>query len=260
MHQSQKDALANDDKGLLPNIESYTSYMTALLNNQRQFIGSNQEDAVANIVSLAEKAHDLLVYMEDISGVSDMHSSMRLTGVIDSNGIRQPKLQPSSYHYDVVLESLANACCAAHDAHYTTNFTRNAPYISQRWLQRMETLAAEDLNHTDTTVAPTIQSYHNAMKACSVIAISNKQSKSTILTQAIFDKLKQNPNLSPTSNEYRLLLHTWSKSNCKDSAYRATGVWTTMLWASKREGEEDIIEEPSLEDGKMVLKAWSKAV
>ena len=232
--------------------------MTALLNNQRQLL--NQEDAVANIVSLAEKAHDLLVYMEDISGVSDMHSSMRLIGVIDSNGIRQPNLQPASCHYDVVLESLANACCAAEDVHYTTNFTSNAPYISQRWLQRMETLAAEDLNHHDTTVAPTIQSYHNAMKACSVIAISNKQSKSTILTQAIFDKLKQNPNLIPTSNEYRLLLQTWSRSNCKDSAYRATGVWTTMLWAFRSEIEEGIIEEPTLEDGKMVLKAWSRAV
>jgi hypothetical protein len=250
LNQTQTDALIQNKKELLPDIVSYTAYMTALLNAQKQMIGSDQESAV-RIVALADKAHDLLVQMEDISGVSDKHSSMRLSGVAISE-LREPNLRPSTFHYDSIILSFAYATIAAQEANYTTNFTMNAPYISQRWLQRMETLALDP----SSGIAPTVESYHHVMAACSATAMPNMRSKAALLTQAIFDKLKRNTILSPKVQEYRLLLRTWCASLCKDSAFKATGVWMSMQ-RSFRMGDEAI--EPTLEDGKMVLEAWSRA-
>eukprot|EP00804_Cyclotella_cryptica_P007143 CCRYP_009707-RA/>CCRYP_009707-RA protein AED:0.02 eAED:0.02 QI:612/1/1/1/1/1/2/226/617 len=224
--------------------------MAALLNAQKQLIGSDEE-SVVRIVALADKAHDLLVQMEDISGFSDKHSSMRLSGIAMSE-IREPRLRPSTLHYNSVILSFANATIAAQAANYSTNFTMNAPYISQRWLQRMETLALD----SSSGIAPTIESYHHVMAACSATAMPNRQTKAPLLTQAIFDKLKLSTTVSPTIHEYRLLLRTWCASLCKDSAFKATGVWMSMQRAF-RMGDEGM--EPTLEDGKMVLEAWSRA-
>jgi hypothetical protein len=224
--------------------------MTALLNAQKRL--SKDEESAVRMAALAEKAHELLVKMEDVSGVSEELSSMRLSGVEDGGQVRMPSLKPTTVHYDCVIEAIALATTMAREAGYTCNFTMNAPYIAQRWLSRMETLSSNNPG-----VAPTLQSYSHVMEACSFISAINKQSKGPILTQSIFDKLKHNPNLNPTAKEYRLLLRTWSESNCKDSAYKATGVWMAMHGAFKR-GEEGM--EPTLEDGKMVLESWSRAV
>ena len=114
--QSQSNALSENKPELLPNINSYTSYLTALRNTQQQLSHSsnnNNNESSIRIVALAEKAHDTLVQMEDISGVSDTHhSSMRLSGIISAqgnSGIRHPSIRPSSIHYDFVIESLALA-------------------------------------------------------------------------------------------------------------------------------------------------------
>ena len=121
----------------------------------------------------------------------------------------------------------------------------------------METLSS-DVTTSGGGVNPTIDSYYNVMKASSVIARMNKSSKSPMVTQGIFDKLlKRHPHLDPTVREYRLLLQTWSSSLCIDGAYRATGVWMAMQRAFRR---GDLSMEPTLEDGKMVLEAWSRAV
>ncbi|KAL7522692.1 hypothetical protein ACHAWX_007371 [Stephanocyclus meneghinianus] len=250
LNQTQSEALILNKKELLPDIGSYTDYMNALLNAQKQMIGSDQESA-ARIVALADKAHDLLVQMEDISGVSDKHSSMRLSGVAISE-LRQPTLRPATFHYDSVILSFANATIAAQEANYSTNFTMNAPYLSRSWLQRMETLALDP----SSGISPTVESYHHVMAACSATAMPNMRSKAALLTQAIFDKLKHSNTLSPTVQEYRLMLRTWCASLCKDSAFKATGVWMSMQRAF-RMGDEAM--EPTLEDGKMVLEAWSRA-
>jgi len=251
LNQAQTEALRQNDLQLLSNIKSYTAYLNTLLAAQKQFVHSDEE-TVVRVASLAEKAHDLLVRMEDISGVSDEYSSMQMSGIMKS-GIRQPNLRPTTSHYDAVILAFANATCAANTSNFTTNFTMNAPYIAQRWLQRMETLALD----ANSGVAPTLESYHNVMRSCSVIAMMNKQSKSPILTQAIFEKLKNNKSLSPTAREYRLLLQTWSSSLCKDSAYKATGVWMSMQRAFRMGNQE---MEPSLDDAKMVLEAHSRAM
>jgi hypothetical protein len=252
------DAISHNKPDLLPTMECYTSYLTALLNRQKQLDHSDKE-ATVRIVSLAEKAHNILVHMEEFSGVSDAQNSsmMNLSGTTTESQIRQPTLRPTSFHYNAVIEFFANANAAAQEGKYTTHFTMNAPYIAQRWLQRMETLSLSDANSSGV-VQPTLDSYYHVMKACSSIAFMNHQSsKSPILTQAIFDKLKQNPNLTASSREYRLLLQTWSSSVCKDSAYKATGVWMSMQRAFRR-GDKTM--EPSLEDCKMVLEAWSRAM
>jgi hypothetical protein len=251
LHQSQSDALAQNKSELLPNIDSYTAYMAALLQNQKKLLHTDDEGAV-RMVSMAEKAHDLLVQMEGISGVSDDYSSMRVSAIANSE-LRQASLRPTSFLYDSTIEAVANSSIAAHEANYTTNFTINAPIIARRWLQRMETLASDPISG----VNPTINSYYNAMRASSVITVMNKQSKSHILTQAIFDMLRQNPGLDPSVKEYRLLLQTWSSSVSKEGAFKATGVWISMQRAFRK---GDVEMEPTLEDGKMVLKAWARSL
>ena len=251
LQQSQSDALSQHQIDLLPKVDTYTAYLKALLETQQKALHSN--DSIAEIISLAEKAHDLLVQMEDLSGVSDEYSSMRMSGTTDGH-IRQPTLRPTTLHYNSVITALSNVSITAHELNYNTHFTMNAPYIAQRWLGRMETISASS---SSSGVMPTLESYHNVMKACSVVARMNKQSKSPILTQAIFDNLRQRTDISPTVKEYRLLMQTWSDSLCKDSAFRSTGVWMDMQRAF-RKGDKSM--EPTLEDGKMVLKSWSRAM
>lgn len=265
LQQAYSDAISQNKIDLLPNMETYTAYMTALLETQQKIILSlPSKDAIVQIISIAERAHNLLVQMEDLSGVSDeYHPSMRMSGAMiespSSTIMRQSNLQPNTMHYNLVLATFANASIASHDYNYTTHFTLNAPYIAQRWLVRMETLSKVAAT---AAVSPTLESYQNVMKACSMVLPSNmnqKQSKSPMLTQAIFDKLRQNSNISPTVEEYRLLMQTWasSSSGCKDSAFRATGVWMDMQRAFRR---GDKAMEPTLEDGKRVLQSWSVAV
>ena len=282
---------SKNDKDGLPDIDSYTALMNALIDQQNHIISTIEHGEIGNqsspsesesgggsidshssmtnkqkavkIMALAEIAHDLLIQMEDSSGVSDHYSSMRLSGFIESN-VRNKSLRPTSHHYDSVISAFANATTAAHTTHYASHLAKNAPYIAQRWLQRMETLAFDP--HSGVT--PTVESYHRVMEACaasgsssgtpfSTASFSNKQSKAAVLTQAIFDKLKENTNVRPTAREYKLLLRTWCGSSCKDAAFKATGLWMTMQ-KSLRWGIEEM--EPSLDDGKMVLKAWSKAM
>ena len=197
----------------------------------------------------------LLIQMEDISGVSDHYSTMGLSGSVEGD-LRDGKLRPDSHHYDSVIFAFANASTAARDAKYTNHLAMNAPYMSQRWLERMETLAFD----AHSGVRPTVDSYFHVMEAYAATdnpTSSNKKlSKATVLVQSIFDKLKENTTIRPTGREYRLLLHTWCSSGMREAAYKAYRVWMTMQKEFQR-GAEDM--EPNLEDGKMVLEAFTRS-
>ena len=282
MNQIQADAISQDQADALPDIDSYTALMNAYLDEQKRLISDIEvetdeiisdanatmpntscaetlEKEAVSVIALAEKAHDLLIQMEDLSGVSDHYSSMRLSGSVDTD-LRNASLQPTSHHYDTVVSAFANASAAAHDTHYTSHLTKNAPFIANRWLTRLETLShitrLEDLS----AVTPTVDSYYHAMEAYAASdmkAVPNKQSKAPVLVQSVFDKLKQNPNIIPTVREYRLLLKTWCESyGYSDAAYKAMGLWLSMMRSFKMGIEE---MEPTLEDGKMVLEAWTRS-
>lgn len=221
----------------------------------------NERGAVA-IMTLAEKINYLVIQMEDISGVSDHYSSMRLSGSVGTE-LRDASLKPTSHHYDSAISAFANAVKAAHNTHYTSHLTKNAPYIAQRWLQRMETLAFDP--HSGVT--PTVDSYFHVMEAAAasdtggtiLVSPSKQHSKAPLLAQSTFDKLKSNTDIYPTVREYRLLLQTWCRSceTHREAAYQAMGLWMTMQ-TSFKDGDEEM--EPTLDDGKMILEAWTKSM
>eukprot|EP00584_Thalassiosira_punctigera_P001020 CAMPEP_0172537518 /NCGR_PEP_ID=MMETSP1067-20121228/9100_1 /TAXON_ID=265564 ORGANISM="Thalassiosira punctigera, Strain Tpunct2005C2" /NCGR_SAMPLE_ID=MMETSP1067 /ASSEMBLY_ACC=CAM_ASM_000444 /LENGTH=792 /DNA_ID=CAMNT_0013322835 /DNA_START=71 /DNA_END=2449 /DNA_ORIENTATION=- len=278
----QAGAISQNNADGLPDIDSYTALMNACIDEQRDIISATEEErddevtsdanttmpneehsaqsnerGTVKIMALAEKAHDLLVTMEDLSGVSDHYSSMRPSGSALTE-LRNPSLRPTSHHYDSVISASANVATAARDANYTSHLIKNAPFVAQRWLQRMETLAFDP----KSGVTPTVDSYFHVMKACAASSVTdapnNKRCKAPALAQSIFDKLKQNTNIRPMAREHRLMLRTWAGSvGHKEAAYRAMGFWMTM----QREfggGVEEM--EPTLEDGKMVLEACTRAI
>ena len=277
LNQMYADAQSQNNSSRFADIDSYTSIMNGLLDQQTQLINvinqerneieadsnatmineqsfESNERGAAKVMSLAEMANDLLIQMEDISGVSDRYSSMRGNVV---NDLRNASLQPTSHHYDVAITAFANAATVARDINYSSPATNNSPYVAQRWLQRMETLAL----NSQSGVTPTVDSYYHVMEAYASIggamSIPSNKNKAPILAQAVFDKLKQNTNLIPTMREYRLLIQAWSNSTCKEAAYKATGLYMNMLRLF-RAGDEEM--EPKLEDGKIVLEAWSRAM
>lgn len=280
LSQMQADAVSQNQKDGLPDIDSYTALMNACIEEQRRLISDIEDETneiksdgnatmpnehcvelieqeTVTVMSLAEKTHDLLIQMEDFSGVSDHYSSMRLSGGGIATELRDETLRPTSHHYDSVISAFANATIAAHDTHYSNHLIKNSPFWAQRWLERMETLAFDP----HSGVSPTVDSYFHVMEAMAngeAIVPNKKQSKAPILVQTIFDKLKQNTNICPTVREYRLLLHTWcGNSGIREAAFKAMGVWMTMQ-KSFREGDEEM--EPTLEDGKMLLEAWTRSM
>jgi hypothetical protein len=270
----QADAISNHKEDMLPDADCYSALMSAFIEEQRRliiasnletsavesdannlenFAGSNEGEAVT-IISLAEKAQDLLIQMEDFSGVSDKFSSMRLSGSIQTD-LRRMSLQPLSHHYDTVISAFAVATTAANHIH----LTKQAPHIASRWLTRMETLSSLTRLDALASVAPTVDSYFHVMGAYAAgdTTTGSKESKTPLLVQSVFDKLKQNPKVNPTVREYRLLLRTWCDSfGNKDAAYKAMGIWMNMQ-LSFRGGIAEM--EPTLEDGKMVLEAWTRS-
>jgi len=256
-------------------MEYCTAQLIALKDEQSQLLASLQNNtteeshrsdkgvgtAESSIISMAENAQDVLIQMEDYSGVSDDYSSMKLIGNTSSIGemqhTRNESLRPSALHYDCVISMFTNATSASlHCGRNGENIAQNSPYMAQRWLERMETLALE----FQSGVQPTLESYHNAMKSYAFLSgDGRKSSRAAQHVQAIFDKLEQAAHVDPTPREYRLLLQTWaSSSSWRDAAYEATGVWMTMIRHSRR-GIDDAGMEPTLEDSKMVLEAWSRA-
>lgn len=281
LNQMQADAISHEEKDKLPDIDSYTALMNAFIDEQRRLMStieietneitsdmnatmpnthcaeSNEEGAVT-IISLAEKTHELLILMEDLSGVSDHYSSMRLAGDIGTD-LRNPSLQPTSHHYDTAISAFSNASIAAHDTHYTSHLIKNAPFIANRWLTRLETLSGVVTTfETLAAVTPTVDSYFHVMEAYVASDTTNgpnKQTKTPILVQSVFDRLKSNLG-HPTVREYRLMMRTWATSNYSDAAYKAMGLWMTMQRSFRNEIEE---MEPTLEDGKLVLDTWTKS-
>mmetsp|Transcript_14425 Transcript_14425/g.30278 ORF Transcript_14425/g.30278 Transcript_14425/m.30278 type:complete len:777 (-) Transcript_14425:48-2378(-) len=253
----EASASSENNKDLLPDIDSYTALMNSYLKRQINILTENQwsdgeneasvDRKTSSILTLAGKVHDLLIQMEDLSGVSDHYPPMSASGIIRS-GPRHAGLRPTSHHYDTAIMAFANASKGI-----TSTRTINAPYIAQRWLQRMETLAFDP--HSGVT--PTVDSYYHVMEAFAASGSSHKLCQASFLTQSIFDKLKHNTNLHPTAREYRLLMRTWCSSSSKDAAYKATGIWMAMK-NSFESGVEEM--EPTLDDGKMILEAWANAV
>ncbi len=252
----EASAFSENNKDLLPDIDSYTALMNAYLTQQRSVLSEDQKSDGENIskmehetpivLTFAEKVHDLLIQMEDLSGVSDHYPPMSASGII-RRGPRHAGLRPTSHHYDTAIMAFTNASKGT-----TSTRTINSPYIAQRWLLRMETLAFD----SQSGVTPSVDSYYHVMEAFAASGASHKL-KASFLTQSVFDKLKQSTTLHPTAREYRLLMRTWCLSSSKEAAYKATGIWMAMK-SSFESGVEEM--EPTLEDGKMILKAWSKAV
>ena len=278
MNEMQANAISNHREDMLPDIDCYTALMNSFIEEQRRLISAvnlgtseiksdvknhenfaeSNEGGTVTIMALAEKAQDLLIRLEDFSGVSDQFSSMRLSGSIATE-LRNRSLQPTSHHYDTVISAFAIATTASHDTHYTSHLTKQAPFIASRWLTRMETLSSLTRLEALASVKPTVDSYFHVMEAYAAGDSTTvlKESKAPLLVQSIFDKLKQNPIVHPTVREYRLLLRTWCGSfGNKDAAYKATGLWMNMQ-LSFRGGDEEM--EPNLEDGKMVLEAWTRS-
>ena len=270
LHSSSAIGIAISESS---SMEYCTAQLIALKDEQSQALASlqinatgesprsDEDNAVSSIMSMAEKAQDILIQMEDYSGVSDHYSSMKLIGNTSSVGelqhTRNEGLRPSALHYDCVISMFTNAASASlHCDRNGENIAQNSPYMAQRWLERMETLALE----FDSGVQPTLESYHNAMKSYAFRSDEGqKPSRAAHHVQAIFDKLEQAAHVEPTSREYRLLLQTWaSSSSWRDAAYEATGVWMTMIRHFRR-GVDDAGMEPTLEDSKTVLEAWFRA-
>ena len=273
MNEMYADAVSQKDSDRFSDIDAYTSVLNGLVDQQTQLIcGCEQrkheikpdwnttmlnqnssesiERGAAKAMALAEKVNGILIQMEDISGVSDRYWSMR--GNV-GNELRNTSIQPTSHHYDLVITAFVNAAKMARDTSYSSPATKNAPFVAQRWLHRMETLALD----SKSGVTPSVDSYYHVIEAYLSIGNGLMAVQAPMLAQAVFDKLKQRSNLNPTAREHRLLIRAWSNSNCKEAAYKATGLWMQMLRLF-RGGDEEM--EPGLEDGKMVLEAWSRAM
>ena len=277
MNQMQADAVSNHRGELLPDIECYTAMMNAYIEEQRRIVStiesktyeintresarnvhgnySSNELGTVSIMDPAEKAQNLLTQMEDFSGLSDHNLSMRLSGTSIASDLRNASLQPTSYHYDAVISVFANAATAAHKFHDVSHLIKQAPFMANRWLLRMEAIAGNVQIGTFAKVTPTVDSYFHVMQA---YASSVASRRAPIHVQSIFDKLIQNTYyIHPTVREYRLMLRTWCYSvGHKDAAYKTMGVWMRMHRLFKG-GDEEM--EPTLEDGKMVLEAWTKS-
>lgn len=119
----------------------------------------------------------------------------------------------------------------------------------------METIALDPLSG----VTPTVDSYFHVMEVCasSGNATNKKHCKAPILAQSVFEKLQANANIYPTAREYRLMIRVWCSRGHKQAAYRAMGFWMIMAREFMTGAEE---MEPTLEDGKMVLEAWTRAM
>jgi hypothetical protein len=279
LNQMQANAESNQRGDLLPGSESYTAMINAYIGEQRRLIAAidnetrevtpavihatvpNENPAEPNelgtvtIMELAEKVQNLLTLMEDFAGVSDHYSSMRLSGGIIVSDLRNASLQPTSYHYDAVISAFANVATAAHNIHYASHLIKQAPFMANRWLLRMEVIAGTMQVGTFAKVTPTVDSYFHVMEA---YASSVTSRRTPIHAQSIFDKLIHNTcYIRPTVREYRLMLRTWCYSvGHKDAAYKTMGVWMRMHRLFKG-GDEAM--EPTLEDGKMVLEAWTRS-
>jgi len=268
LNKMQTDAITYSRVDMLPKLESYTSLISSFLEEQQRQAEESKE-TVESIMTVAEKVQQLLIHMEDFSGVSDRFSSMRLSGqsIATTTDIRLPSLQPTSQHYNAVISAFANAAQNTQQQHYASHLTiKQAPFIASRWLTRMETLSSLNRSSDGTliSITPTVDSYYNVMRAYAASETAgdnnnnsnNKESKTPILVQSIFDKLEQNPNVHPTVRECRLLLQTWCNSSNKDAAYKAMGVWMNMQLLF-RTGDERM--EPTLQDAKWVLDAWTRS-
>ncbi len=268
LNQMQVDAVSSHRGDMLPDIESYTALMDAYIEEQRRLISTIESESseivcdvnanelgTVTIMELAEKAQNVLIQMEELSGVSDHFSSMRLSGGNAASSVRNPSLQPTSYHYNAVISAFANAATVAQNTHYASHLIKQAPYMANRWLMRMEAIADTKSPGASGGVAPTVDSYFHVMEA---YASSVESRRASIHVQSIFDKLLQNTYyVRPTVREYRLVLRTWCNSiGHKDAAYKTMGVWMRMQRLFKGGNEE---MEPTLEDGKMVLEAWTRS-
>ncbi|KAL7532621.1 hypothetical protein ACHAWF_004189 [Thalassiosira exigua] len=269
------DAASRDDPDGLPALASFASLLTAYVAEQERLLSelrSSSSDggpdlgtdggsdgaaaAAVEAMSLAERAHDLLVRAEDLSGVSDAHSSMRLAGKIETD-LRDARVRPNSEQYDAVVAAFANASVAAREAKYTSHLIKNAPYIARRWLERTEKLALDP----ESGVAPTADTYYRAMEACAssgggLGAPDKHRSQAAALAESVFDKLRSNRGVRPTAREYRLMMRTWCECGRKEGAYHALMMWDDMQDLF-RGGDESM--EPSLGDGKAVLEAFTTA-
>lgn len=281
LNQMQANAASTRRSELLPDIESYTAMMNAYIDDQRRLVSTidsetneiisadnptmpnekfgdaNDLGASVTIMDLAEKAQNLLLQMEDFSGVTDHHSSMRLSGgtLVDPD-LRNASLHPSSYHYDAVISAFANSATASHKFHDSSHLSKQAPFIANRWLLRMEAIAdTVRIDGSSVKVSPTVDSYFHVMDA---YASGLASRRAPLHIQSIFDKLIQNSYyVRPTVREYRLMLRTWGYSvGHKDAAYKTMGVWMRMLKLFKG-GDKEM--EPTLEDGKLVLEAWTRS-
>jgi hypothetical protein len=274
LNKMQTDAITYSRVDMLPKLESYTYLISSFIEEQQRHADESKEGGttVESIMTVAEKVQQLLIHMEDFSGVSDRFSSMRLSGqsIATTTDIRLPSLQPTSQHYNAVISAFANAAVVAQNTqqqHYASHLTiKQAPFIASRWLTRMETLSSLTRSSDGTliSITPTVDSYYHVMRAYAASETAgdnnnnsnNKESKTPILVQSIFDKLEQNPNVHPTVRECRLLLQTWCNSSNKDAAYKAMGVWMNMQLLF-RTGDEHM--EPTLQDAKWVLDAWTRS-
>ena len=184
----QANAESNQRGDLLPGSESYTAMINAYIGEQRRLIAAidnetrevtpavihatvpNENPAEPNelgtvtIMELAEKVQNLLTLMEDFAGVSDHYSSMRLSGGIIVSDLRNASLQPTSYHYDAVISAFANVATAAHNIHYASHLIKQAPFMANRWLLRMEVIAGTMQVGTFAKVTPTVDSYFHVMR------------------------------------------------------------------------------------------------
>ena len=174
---------------------------------------------------------------------------------------------------DAVLAAYAKAARAGHCIP-NTRLTRAIPQRAQHLLEQMEALYSSDqqqvsavttTNHNKKkknendkekwiVVRPSVESYNRVMEAWTY---SHEHLRGS-MAERIFKQLSERTasGSRPNGESFKLIIWAWALSGERRDAFTATGHLMKMLRKLDK-GDEDM--EPSLEDYKVIFKAWTKA-
>jgi pentatricopeptide repeat protein len=220
------------DPNALPDIDSYTAVMDAWIEQQT----TRPELTRLGIFHAAERAHAILTHMEQIYGLlakTDAYKNFSIS------------IRPTSHHYDTVIQAWSKSCVGGGFA------ARGAPQRAQHLLERMEVYGLD----SKSGIKPTVETYNHVISAWGESDEHLRGSRA----HAVYEKIADGASvldIKPNHKTHRVMIRSWSRSEQKPAAFKATGHIMKMQ-EQLEAGVEDM--EPKLEDYHMLLEIWTRA-
>jgi hypothetical protein len=188
------------------------------------------------IFHAAERAHAILTHMEQIYGLlakTDAYKNFSIS------------IRPTSHHYDTVIQAWSKSCVGGGFA------ARGAPQRAQHLLERMEVYALDSASG----IKPTVETYNHVISAWGESDEHLRGSRA----HAVYEKIADGASvldIKPNRKTHCVMIRSWSRSEQKPAAFKATG-HVMKMQEQLEAGVEDM--EPMLEDYHMLLEIWTRA-